>query len=384
VLAEHRRLELERLGEGGEAERERRHLDFAEEAILDRPDRAAGAEVGVRHRLGNREHGRDRHADLLQRRDHRLVALGGREPSFDRRDDLVAVLDPPRVRRVALVRDHLGATHQAAERRPTVVHERHDDQIALLPAEDSGRTDLRMVMPRADRRDGAAGGTVELHVDLVTVEVGVEDRDVEILPLARPLAVEERASDRAHRVRAGRDVAETEHRQHREAFRIADHVRHARVGLGDEIVARLLRERSRLAERGDRAHDDLRVQRADVLVTEPHAADRSRRVVLDEHVDLGRELAEQRPSLRALHVDAEALLPAVLLHVIRAPPVLHERQTAAEIALRRDLDLDHLRTHLDQETSAGRPGEHLREVENAIPVEHVARLRHRRPSGPSA
>jgi len=172
-------------------------------------------------------------------------------------------------------------------------------------------------------------------------------------------------------MRPGRDVAETQHRQRRGAIGIADHMSHSRVGLRDVVEAGKRAERTGLTEGGYRAHDDLWVAPIHLFPAEPHAADHAGREVLDEHVDLRQERTENLETRRLFRVDADALFAPILLDVVSAAAVAERPEAAREVALRRQLDLDHFRSHLGEEPGARRAGEHLGEVEHLETVEHV-------------
>src|SRR5579863_1354062 len=88
-----------------------------------------------------------------------------------------------------------------------------------------------------------------LDVSLVVAEITIEEGGLDVLAAASALAMEQSGEHRAHRVYAGADVADGGLRKDRRAVRVAGHVEDAGVSGADKIVARLLGERSALAER---------------------------------------------------------------------------------------------------------------------------------------
>jgi len=191
-----------------------------------------------------------------------------------------------------------------------------------------------MLRPGPLRLHGALRIAVDLHVQLVTVEVGIEDRDIEILSFAGPLPMEKGGDDRRDRVGSRRDVAKAEHRDRGRSVRISDHVCHRSVRLGDEVVTGFGRKRTCLAERGDRAHDDPRIDPGDGVVGKAHAGDRTGGEILYDDIHLGNQLLGEREALRPFHVDAEALLSPVLLDVVATGPVPQEREVPGEVPRR--------------------------------------------------
>src|SRR5207237_6951676 len=125
-----------------------------------------------------------------------------------------------------------------------------------------------------------------------------EEGEVEMLALARALAVCERGADGDRRVHAGDDVgdrhARTLRAATRRAVRLAGHAHHAAHALDHEVVARPLAIRAGMAETGDRAVHEARVQGAQVLVAEAIAPEITILIVLDQHIAAAHELTRNR------------------------------------------------------------------------------------------
>ena len=206
------------------------------------------------------------------------------------------------------------------------------------------------------------------------MEVAIEKRYVQVLAAAGLVAVEQGAGDRGERVNAGRYVAQPEHRERRRPVGIADHISHARIAHPDVIVAGAIGERSGLSESRDRAHDQPRIDLADFFPSKTHPRDRSRRIVFEQDIHRGQQFLDDRETFGFLGIEAEAFLAAVLLHEIRASPILQKRKVAREISLGRDLHFDDIGAEFGHQARHGRAGERLGEVENLVTVKDVGGL----------
>lgn len=94
-----------------------------------------------------------------------------------------------------------------------MVQRRDDNHVAILRLEHSARERIPRLRPRAGRLELAFGEAMSLDCGLVVMEIGVEQREIEMLPFTGSLAVQERRADRTARMRTGADVT---HRGHRE------------------------------------------------------------------------------------------------------------------------------------------------------------------------
>ncbi len=83
MLSQERRMQRQFLRKLGESERHARNIQFTEDTIVDRTDRAAGAQMGVMHSFSNRQHWRNRYAALLEDAYGFVVAFLSGDPLFD-------------------------------------------------------------------------------------------------------------------------------------------------------------------------------------------------------------------------------------------------------------------------------------------------------------
>ena len=75
-------------------------------------------------------------------------------------------------------------------------------------------------------------------------------------------------------------------------------------------------------------------------------SDDTRCEIFDQYINLGNEIANDRMPLGGFHIDAQALLAAVLLDEITAAAVAKIRQMARTIATGWQLDFDYFGSHL--------------------------------------
>src|SRR5216684_1342273 len=246
----------------------------------------------------------------------------------------------------------------------------HDQDRYLLAVEHAERRDRKMVRAVSPRQESALAQARRMHCHVVVAEVAVEQRSLDVLPLARALAMEQRSQDRAKRMHAGADVADANLRQRRRAVAIADHAEYAGIGAADEIITRTIGERAALAKRGNRAHDDLRVNRARSLVGEPESSNHARSKILDHHIHLRDKFLDDCLPGRVPEIQAEALLAPILLHVICAASVAKVWYAARDIAVGSDLDFDYIGPEFRQIAGGSRSGEDLREIQHPVAIEH--------------
>src|SRR5207248_638596 len=97
----------------------------------------------------------------------------------------------------------------------------------------------------------------------------------------------------------------------RRAVRLAGHAHHAAHALDHEVVTRPLAIRAGMAETGDRAVHEARVQGAQVLVAEAIAPEITILIVLDQHIAAAHELTRNRLTLRHGDVERHRFLAAV-------------------------------------------------------------------------
>jgi hypothetical protein len=201
--------------------------------------------------------------------------------------------------------------------------------------------------------EAAEAGALGEHVGGVVGEQRhdrVEHGDFDVLPFAGALAGEERARDPVGRIDARVDVRHRRGGFDRRAVLFSG-MRHDAPGrLDDEIHAGVLRHRPALAEGGDRAVDEARIDCAQVVVAEALAVHHAGAEVLDEHVRVAHQAADQLDTGRLADVDTDAALVAV--QPLEVEPADLRRQApgaigvADAVAAPGLLDLDDVRAHV--------------------------------------
>ena len=165
------------------------------------------------------------------------------------------------------------------------------------------------------------------------------------------------------RQRAAGDVGDQRRRHHRPVGRPG--VERQQSGMADvvEIVPGLAGARAGLAVAGDRAIDQLGIDRAHRLIAEPQPRHHAGAELLDQHIGAG----QQRHKLVAiglvLEIEHEALLAAVEQREHRALAV-EARLVMAHVLAARPLDLDHLGAGLRQQQRGERPRQQRGEIEH--------------------
>src|SRR5262245_29779706 len=257
VLPQARRRRLDARAAMGELERGQRHRDRSLDAVDLRVlvEHAASFQLGIGQRLGEAPNPAGRHVARLQ---ILLPLVGGAL-----RDDLVELGGLLLVEPVALLVTRLRGDVGAIERleQPLVL-------TAIAGGDHQGRVlglielaagalhpvalGLRLVAGTEVRRD------VRAHQHQRYIEHGA----VDVLALARALALEERRGDREGAHGAGGVIDHRCAGLDRIHIRRAGHGHHARRGLDELVVRGLLAAGPFLTERRHRAVDEPRVDRA--------------------------------------------------------------------------------------------------------------------------
>jgi hypothetical protein len=107
---------------------------------------------------------------------------------------------------------------------------------------------------------------------------------------------------------------------------------------------------------GDRAVDDRRLERADVVVTETQAVHHAGPVVLDDDIGGLDERAGLLDIAGILQIERDRALVAIERGEVLAVAVGDGRPRAQRIAALRMLDLDDIGAHVRQQHAAIRPG----------------------------
>ena len=154
------------------------------------------------------------------------------------------------------------------------------DDVAFLAFENAQRRHSIMMSAATEGLDFAARGGVRLHVDLVAVEIGIEQRCFDVLTFAGALAIKQCSIDSGQQMGAGHHVADTEHVEIGRTVGFTDHTQHAGIGGADVIIARQRGQWAGLSEGRNRAHDQTRVDLVYRLPAEAEPADGTGREVL--------------------------------------------------------------------------------------------------------
>jgi hypothetical protein len=207
-------------------------------------------------------------------------------------------------------------------------------------------------------------------------DLHVEQCEVDVLAHARQVARLQSGQDGGARIEAGEDVGErhADLDRARAFFAVgasgdAHETAHA---LHQEVVARALRIRPRVAEAGDGAIDEARVDRVRRGIVEPVLREAADLEVLDDHVAALRHLAHQRLAGGGREIDRDRFLVAVGTQVVgrvarvRALAVLQEWRTpqARVVAAARPLDLDDFCAQITQRLAGPGAGQDARDVEH--------------------
>ncbi|MNC30151.1 hypothetical protein D3C75_784270 [compost metagenome] len=193
-----------------------------------------------------------------------------------------------------------------------------------------------------------------------------------MLTTAVVIPMRKRSQDRDSRIQPGEDVRQRHANLHRPrtlfALRSPRQTHKATEPLDHEVITRTLGVRTGLAEPGDRAIDQIRIDRLQRFIVQAISRQTADLEVLDQDVRLGRQFTHQLLPFRASEVDGDRLLVAIGRQVISslagilAISVFKERRSpgARVIAVTRTLDLDHFSAKVGQDLPGPRPGQHPR------------------------
>jgi hypothetical protein len=217
----------------------------------------------------------------------------------------------------------------------------------------------------------------------------VEQREVDVLAFTGLLPMRQCGEYRVAGIQAGQDVGQRDADFLRSGAVLvlgaAGDAHQAAHALDQEVIAGAGGIRPVLAEAGDRAVDDARIDRGDAGVVQPVFRQPADLEVFHQHVGLGGEAADQRRALGPGNVDRGGALVAVGAEVIGAFPgvvaaigQLQERRPpgAGIVAAPRLLHLEHVSAEIGE--NLGRPGsgEDPRKVQHLDPVERARAVIH--------
>ena len=227
-------------------------------------------------------------------------------------------------------------------------------------------------------RHGVADGLLH-HVVVEQRERRAQHRGLDQLPLARALAVVERARDRHRRGQPGRVVDDRRAGVLRRALVVgaADHGHQPGVGGHRPVRRRLERARALAAVGADLAVDQAGVEGGEHLVAHAEAFRHAGAHVVHQHVEARDQALDQRLAARVLEVDRDRALAAVERLEALALAGYDGADVAVVLALAR-FDLDHVGAEVGEVDAAVRSRGDLRELEHAYAIEGTGR--HRRSS----
>ena len=208
--------------------------------------------------------------------------------------------------------------------------------------------------------------------------LGVKQGEVDMLTAPGALAAGERGEDRGRRVHAGHQVGSGDAHLLRPAagqvVALPGDAHDAAHGLGDQVVAGAVRIGPRLAEAGDRAIDQARIDFAERGIVETEFGEPADLVVLDQDIRALDKPPHHRLPLGRGEVEGDRALPPVGRHVVGgvvgglgAGGIAQEGWPpgARIVADKGPLDLDHVGAEIGQQLA--RPGAR----EDAAEVEHL-------------
>ena len=307
------------------------------------------------------------HAGLLQRTDpfgrgaeHRDLA--------DQRNQLGAMGNARAIGGEAGIGRPLGTPGHLAELAELTVVANGEDDVAVGSGEILIGHDVRMGIAHAPGRH--AGGEVIQRLVAEAGDLHVEQRGVDMLALAAAFAMCQRSEHANGGVQAGEDIGQRHADLHRPGalLRIAapGQAHQPAEALDHEVVAGTRSVGAVLAETGDRAIDQPRIDRLQAFVIQPVGGQPADLEVLQQHIALRHQLADDALALGPGEVDGQRLLVAVggqvigglrgvlavlILEIGRAP-------VAGIVARAGALDLDHLGAEVAENLPAPGPGEY--------------------------
>jgi hypothetical protein len=200
-----------------------------------------------------------------------------------------------------------GKAGDGAELAELAIRADGDDDVPVTGGESLIWHDIRVGIAETRRRTAADEIVERLvgeHGDL-----RIQQREVDELAFTGAVAVMQGGEDADRRVKPGEDVGEGDAAFHRSAARLAVgsacHAHDAAHTLNHEIVAGPLGVGACLAEAGYRTVDQAGIEAAQGFIIESELLQAADLEVLDDHVGLAGEIAEEGLAGRLRHVDGD-------------------------------------------------------------------------------
>ena len=205
----------------------------------------------------------------------------------------------------------------------------------------------------------------------------VQQRKVDVLPLAADVPVLQRRQNCGRCIHAGDQVADRDARLHRATARFAvrdtGQAHQAAHALKNVVISRQIGKRAVLAKTSDRAIDEPWIDLLQILPGKSVTRERTDLVVLDHHIGYCRKLAHNILPFRRGDVEGDRLLRTIhrqeVGRVIRfaALGVFQERRPpgARVVPFVRPFDLDHFGAKIGKILRGPWPGKDSGQVQNA-------------------
>ena len=279
----------------------------------------------------------------------------------------------------------LGLAQGVADPVPVVLVTGGDEDPAVLAGIGTAGRSRRLAAPGLDAR-AVVGGDGDLGVAVA----GVGQADVNGLALAGCLPLVEGGQGADGGVEGGGPVDDGNTGADGGHPLLAGDHGDAGHGLADGVVSDLIGVGAKLAVGGNVDHDDAGVNFLEDVVAEAHGGDGAGTEVLEEHVGDLDQLAQDLLALFLTQVDAQALLPAVVLDPVGAL-LAHPGGVVAGLLAAETLDLDDLGTHAGQHLGATGSSLVTAKVKYPDSIQWAIRFSHRKisprccsPPGPLA
>src|SRR5215472_7849501 len=367
VLAPERRRVSHAWRHAGEPERGAHHRDLPEPRVRGPLDDSALEGLGIVHDLIHRVDRRGRHIRLLEQLEQ-LRSVVPADDFFQHALQLAPVRHPLLIDGEAWIRRQRVPAERPRELLPeAIVGGGDEDPLAVLAAEVAIRR--QGGMRGSERLGHGAREQIALGVIGEQAQCGLEQRAVHALTEPRPLALKDRRADPERAQDAGGEIEERDGRAHRRPFRLPRDRHDAAEGLEQRLVAGAVLPRPRAAEGGDRAVDEARVDRREVVVAETEALHRARAEVLDEDVGAAGERLHDLRALRGLEIERHAALVAIEEQIGRRLAVLVGRPRPRLVAGAGVFHLDDVGAEIGKQGSAPGSRDDAGEIDHANAVE---------------
>ena len=334
---------------------------------------ATRLDLRVFKHLGHRVDGPARHTGGVQRGNQRLPLPGGKLRT-QQAGEFADVAHALRIGREAFVAHPVGMSKDAAEfgKLPVIAH--HQNYIAIGAGIHVLRLDVGVGIAVARRHlarhqvvHGLVGQRGHLHV---------QHGDVDGVAQAGFVAPRQCGQHRDRRVHAGHQIDDRDTHllrpDTRPAVLLAGHAHQATHGLDQEVVRGLVAPRAGLAEAGDRAINQSRIQLAQRRFVQAIALQRASLVIFEHDVALQRQLAHDALAFGFVQAHRDGAFAPVhgqvipgLFRVLPVRTLEKRRPPGTRVVTRaRALHLDYLGPQVGQYLAGPGRGQDAAQVEH--------------------